>query len=205
MADAFDVSRESLGRLQIYVDLLGKWNASINLVADASPEIVWRRHIADSLQIRRFIPHGISVIDLGSGAGFPGLPLAILFGPNPSQICHLVESNRKKCAFLLNAIRLTDAAAVVHATRIESVATQELNPPPGVITARAVAPLTKLLELSEVFLRKGAIAVFLKGQDVGSELTEAAKSWRIEADIHPSVVDPSGRVVVVHQARFIGQ
>ncbi|WP_137388655.1 16S rRNA (guanine(527)-N(7))-methyltransferase RsmG [Rhodoligotrophos defluvii] len=200
VAEQFGVSRESMARLQRYVDVLIRWNRSINLIGASTAEHIWQRHIADSLQLRRFLDTEQSLVDLGSGAGFPGLALALAFPEGSPAFAHLIESNRKKAAFLANAIRMTDAPAGVIPKRIEEVDVTALVPQPAVAVARALAPLARLLQLAQGFLGAGLGAVFLKGQDVESELTEAAKSWRIDADVYPSLVDASGRILVIRQA-----
>jgi 16S rRNA (guanine527-N7)-methyltransferase len=196
--EAFAVSREAVERLQQYVDLLVRWNRSINLVANADPAHVWHRHIADSLQLTRYIDSGETIIDLGSGGGLPGIPLAITRADKAKV--YLVESNHKKAAFLTQAARITGSPAMVIPKRIEQIDLDALPSPPQVVTARALAPLTLLLEYASPILAQGARAVFLKGQDVESELTEAAKSWRIDAVVQTSLVDDSGSVVIVRKA-----
>jgi len=203
IAETFDVSRESMERLGAYVDLLIRWNRSINLVANAERSHVWHRHIADSLQLTRYIDSSATIIDLGSGGGLPAIPLAIT--RTGGSHVYLVESNRKKAAFLTQAARITGSPATVIPKRIESALSETLSPAPRIVTARALASLSILLEMASPILASGGQAVFLKGQDVESELTEAAKSWRIDAVLHTSLVDDSGRVVVIRQAnRLVG-
>jgi len=152
------VSRETLERLQVYVDLLARWNSRINLVSTASLNDVWRRHILDSGQLIQHIDQGAQVlVDLGSGAGLPGLVLGILGVPN----VHLVEADQRKAAFLREAARLTKTPATIHATRIEAA-----TPVPAhVVTARALAPLSVLLEWSSRFVTEATICLFPKGRD----------------------------------------
>ncbi len=169
--------------------------AKMNLVSKASMADVWKRHIADSLQLLRLMPQAPQVIaDLGSGAGFPGLVLALA---GPHQV-HLYESTGKKAQFLREAIRVTNAKAEVHQTRIEDV-----KEPPKVdfVTARALAPLDRLLELALPFLSRGATGLFMKGQDVDEELTTATKSWRIKFAKHPSLTDSRSVILAVTEAR----
>lgn len=178
----FHVSRETLDRLILFVDLLTKWREHINLVGRASLADVWRRHVLDSAQLIRHAPaQAQSWIDIGSGAGFPGLIVAILGARN----VHLVESDRRKCAFLREAARITAAAVTVHACRVDAMTSCHHD----VISARALAPLPKLLDLTLPFVGPGSIALFPKGQDVASELTEAAKYWRMNAETSPSLSD----------------
>jgi len=192
---AFDVSRESEQKLRIFVDLLHEWQAKMNLVSKASMAEVWPRHVADSLQLLQLMPQSPQVIaDLGSGAGFPGLIVA-LAGPHE---VHLYESIGKKAGFLRAAISATGARAQVHQMRIEDVAR-----PPKVdfVTARALAPLDRLLELALPFLNEGATGLFMKGQDVDEELTKATKSWRITYQKHPSLADSRSVILAVTEAR----
>ena len=133
-------------------------------------------------------------MDLGSGGGFPGMVIACALTP-PAMV-HLVESNLKKAAFLREAARVTGAPAIIHAERIENFL-QHFQSVPDVVTARALAPLRKLLEYVAPFVEKGAKALLLKGQDVADELTEASKYWRIDAELVPSETDARGRIVVI--------
>jgi len=190
-AAATDVSRETLARLEAYAVLLTQWQAAINLVGGDTLTDPWRRHMLDSAQLVPFLPAGAGAItDLGSGAGFPGLVVAIMTG----RPVHLVESTGKKAAFLREAIRLTGAPATVHRGRIE-----HQDPwPGGVVTARALAPLTVLLDYAAPFLEaagNGAVCLFLKGARAGEELTEASKSWRMTAERFQSATDPTGVIL----------
>jgi len=182
------VSRETLARLEDYADLLVTWNARVNLIGRGTVEDLWRRHMLDSAQLHPLLPaDAATLVDLGSGAGFPGLVLAILGGPH----VHLVESDQRKCVFLREAIRVTKAPATVHATRIETA-------PPlvaDVVTARALAPLDTLLDLAAPFLRPHALALFLKGRGAEGELTLARRAWNMSADLLPSRSDPTGTIL----------
>ena len=181
------VSRETVERLQVYADLLIKWQARINLVGPATIPDLWRRHMLDSAQLAPLLPGG-PVLDLGSGAGFPGLVLAIMTG----LPVHLAESDGRKCAFLREAIRLTGASASVHNRRIEALA--PLVPAPLVVTARALAPLDRLLEMAAPFLGEGTECLFLKGRGGEEELTQAAKGWTMTVERRASQADPSGLI-----------
>jgi 16S rRNA (guanine527-N7)-methyltransferase len=198
IVERFAVSRESLEKLKVYAALLASWQARMNLIGKSTVEDIWTRHIADALQLIRFMPETISrIADLGSGAGIPGLILAIA---RPLE-AHLFESNLKKAAFLREAQRITNIRAIVHAERIEE------TDPAGLrieaITARALAPLTKLLDLAAPLLEQGATGYFHKGQDVDAELTEATKSWNIVYERHPSMTDSRGTILVVKEARRV--
>ncbi|MFL5260773.1 MAG: 16S rRNA (guanine(527)-N(7))-methyltransferase RsmG [Hyphomicrobiales bacterium] len=197
IAERFDVSRESLDRLQVYVDLLAAWNKTINLIGRSTEPEIWNRHVADCLQLLPLMPPGTRAIaDLGSGAGLPGLVLAIA---RPIK-AHLFEANLKKAAFLREAARRMGADAEVHAVRIEEAGAVAVD----AVTARALAPLSELLHLAEPFFKKGAIGLFHKGQDVEAELTEATKSWRIALRAHPSSTDSRGCILEIREARRAG-
>jgi 16S rRNA (guanine527-N7)-methyltransferase len=207
-ARRFDVSRESRARLEAFVELLLKWQKRINLIGPATVDDVWQRHIADAAQLTALIrPHVQKAVDLGSGGGIPGLVIAILLMEHRSNhrpaTVHLVESTGKKAAFLRQAVQLTGAPALVHDCRIESLAQAGRLENVDLVTARALAPLPKLIELAAPWLQSGAYGLFHKGQDVDSELTESAKSWRITYTKHPSVVDPSGCILEVKEIEHL--
>lgn len=190
------VSRETEELFERYVALLQRWQAIKNLVGPSTLPDVWTRHIADSAQLADLLPDAVRWVDLGSGAGFPGLVTAILIRDRPGAEVVLIESNGRKCAFLREVIRELALPARVVGRRIEDV----IDPLAGetqVVTARALAPLADLLGLSRKLLTSGAVGLFPKGQDVGDELTEASKSWRIEASTVVSKTDPKGRILVV--------
>ncbi len=187
---ATNVSRETLARLEAYGALLRKWNPRINLVSRRSLDDLWRRHMLDSIQLLRHIdPNSVKGpwLDLGSGAGFPGLVLAIAGVGD----MHLVESDGRKCAFLSEAARIMATEVTVHNDRIESL------PPFGaaVITARAFAPLAKLLSWAHPHLVSSGQILLLKGQDVDVELTEARKYWMMAHRLIPSVTDETGSIL----------
>ncbi len=190
------VSHETVVALDAFVELLLKWQKAVQLIAPSSIPNIWTRHIADSLQLLDHLPKETKTIaDLGSGGGFPGLILAIGLRDQSGATIHLVESDSRKAAFLQEAIRVLKLPAKVHALRIES-ATKQIGAV-DVVTARALAPLPRLLELAEPLLKSGAKAIFLKGQDVDRELTEAAKSWNIRAKSVTSKTDPQGKILLV--------
>ena len=183
-----DVSRETLDRLAKYVELLASWNRRINLVGRDTIGDVWRRHILDSAQLLTLIPREARrLVDLGSGAGLPGLVLAIMGVPE----VHLIESDGRKAAFLREAVRVTAAPATIHARRLDRVQPFIAD----IVTARALAPLAELLEISERFHGKRTICLFPKGRMVEEELTEAAKAWHMRIDRQPSLTDPSGCIL----------
>ena len=193
------VSRETAARLDRFVELLGQWQSRINLVAPSTLSALWTRHVADSLQLIPLAPDARVWIDLGAGGGFPGMVLAVALADTSGAEVHLVESNAKKAAFLREATRITGAPAQIHASRIEDFV-QKFGAKPDVVTARALAPLETVLELSHLLLKRGALGLFLKGQDVEAELTQAAKSWNMDSALVPSQTHPEGRIVIVRRA-----
>jgi 16S rRNA (guanine527-N7)-methyltransferase len=201
--DAFlslGVSRESMARLEILVDVLKAWQARINLIAPSTVDDVWMRHIVDSAQLLPMIHKNISAIaDLGSGAGFPALVLAAI---QPATV-HMYESNAKKVAFLHEALRQMKVEAVVHRDRLEPRQAPKPFPKVQLVTARAFAPLNLLLGYAEPFFESGATALFHKGQDVDAELNEAAKAWTITAQKHSSLTDAHSVILEVKELRHV--
>jgi 16S rRNA (guanine527-N7)-methyltransferase len=191
-----NVSRETFSRLRSYVDLLLTWNKRINLVSKSTEPDIWRRHILDSAQLYPLIPRDCSSLtDLGSGAGFPGLVLAIM----GVKGVRLVESDARKCAFLREVARITQTEAQVHNQRIERLAPG----PVDIVTARALAPLTDLLNLARPLIGPKTLCFFLKGQHIEAELTQAHKIWRMQVDCRPSRSDPTGSVVRVQEVSHV--
>jgi 16S rRNA (guanine527-N7)-methyltransferase len=197
---ATGVSRETLARLKLYAGLLEDWNARMNLVSQGSIKDLWKRHFLDSAQLFPLIPHDAeSLVDLGSGAGFPGLVLAVMLAETRAIRVVLYESTAKKCAFLREAANRLGVSVEVRNTRIE-----QANPEPfAVVTARACAPLTQLLAYVRPFQDKGTLCLFLKGQNVGAELAEAHKDWKMVVKRHQSLSDPSGVVLEVRELRAV--
>lgn len=185
------VSRETRDRLALLVAELERWQRVHNLVAPSTIADAWRRHIADSLQLLPLASPWSHWVDLGSGAGFPGLVVAIACAPH--QRVTLVESDGRKCAFLREAIRLTQARAEVEQSRIEQVLPR--LPRPDLVSARALAPLARLLDWTAPVLGNGAKALFPKGREAQSELTEARRRWTFTADLIPSRTDSAARIV----------
>jgi 16S rRNA (guanine527-N7)-methyltransferase len=206
-----DVSRETLERLDRFVELLLAWQSRMNLISRSTIPSLWTRHVADSLQLLELVEPAAACahpragegrtggvwLDLGSGAGFPGIVIACALAQVPGARVHLVESTLKKVSFLRDVVRETKVPAIVHAARIETMASA-LAGRVDYVTARALAPLPELFEMIAPFLKKGAKAVLPKGQDVGRELTEATKSWNIEANSVPSKTSTAGRILIVH-------
>jgi 16S rRNA (guanine527-N7)-methyltransferase len=179
------VSRETEARLDRYVELLREWQTKTNLVAPSTLPHLWTRHIADSLQLVALAPTARRWADLGSGGGFPGVVLACVMAEVPGGVVHLVERNAKKAAFLREAIRVTASPGIVHLAEIGDNV-DRITGPVDCVTARALAPLHQLMGFAEPLVRHGAKALFLKGQDVEAELTEAAKYWNIQPRLHQS-------------------
>jgi 16S rRNA (guanine527-N7)-methyltransferase len=190
------VSRETAERLDRFVAMLLQWQQRLNLIARSTEATVWTRHVADSLQLLALAPAARTWVDLGSGAGFPGLVIACALAETPGAQAHLIESTQKKANFLREAARATGAPALVHAMRVADFIKEA--PPIDVVTARAFAPLDKLLAEAYPLLKRGAKGLFPKGQDVGAELTEAAKCWNIQSTLMPSRTDPNAGIIVVH-------
>jgi len=249
-AAAFNVSRETLGRLAIYEASLRQWQKAVNLVAPSTLDAMWHRHFADSAQLLSLAPPSLQTwVDLGSGAGFPGLVIAILLADNPSLHASsqlgqgrqqqprqaatpspfpqgggessergegtraapgtpritLIESNTRKCAFLREVVRQTGIsvppqpgiAVDILSTRIETAATQVSLRGPDVVSARALAPLDKLIGLAAPLFTPSTVGLFLKGRDAAAELEVAKKAWNFNVDLVPSRTERDGRIIVV--------
>lgn len=195
------VSRETEARLDRFVDLLLTWQAKTNLVAPSTLPQLWTRHVADSLQLLPLAPPDVKVwVDFGSGGGFPAIPIACVLAERPGSQVHLVESNNKKAAFLREAVRALDLPAKIHAQRIEDFG-DSFGDSADVVSARALAPLKTVCDQAVPLIARGAVGLFLKGQDVDAELTEAAKYWSIEAEKVPSKTSPDGCIVVVRSLK----
>ena len=192
-----NVSRETLSRLIVFAELLSRWNGRINLVSPRDLAQMWTRHVADSLQLLGELPYGVPFVDLGSGGGFPGLVLAIA---NDSPVT-LIEADQRKASFLREAARATETTAIVTATRIE----QTELPPTRYLTARALAPLPRLLDWSARFLAADGICLFLKGRGAEDELTAAAAEWHMAVSRRQSRTDPDGVILRLSEIRRVRQ
>jgi len=187
------VSRETLSRLKAYANVLADWNARHNLVSKTSLTDLWKRHFWDSAQLAPLVPaEAQTLADLGSGAGFPGLLLAAML---PNVAVTLFEATAKKCAFLQAAAERMGLTVTIENARMEDLPPRAFD----VVTARACAPLPKLLEYAHSFMGPNSVCLFLKGQNVGSELTEAHKCWNMKLSQVPSQTDPSGAIVTVRE------
>ncbi|MEM7462317.1 MAG: 16S rRNA (guanine(527)-N(7))-methyltransferase RsmG [Pseudomonadota bacterium] len=187
----YPVSRETFERFDDFRGLLESWQKKTNLVAPETLPQFWSRHVCDSLQCLSFFPDAECWVDLGSGAGFPGLIIAAANRDHKNRQHHLVESNNKKCAFLRAAARALGANAKIHGNRIESVTEQLVsdNERVDVVTARALAPLRKLLDLSSGLLMQGAVGLFHKGRDFQREIEDCHGFWRFDLVIHNSCIE----------------
>jgi 16S rRNA (guanine527-N7)-methyltransferase len=192
------VSRETIEKLDLFAELFLRWQKAVHLVAPSTLTTLWTRHIADSLQLVDLAPNAKTWADLGTGGGFPGLIVAIALRPRNDAMVHLIESDQRKAAFLREAVRVTKARAMIHTIRIESVAKQLEGL--DIVTARALAPMPHLLTLAYPLLNRGAKGLFLKGQHVDKELTEATKSWNIQYRVLPSRTNVDGKIVLVDSA-----
>jgi 16S rRNA (guanine527-N7)-methyltransferase len=188
----FDVSRETLERLDVLVAELERWQGIKNLVGPSTLSQAWIRHIADSLQLLEHAAPGARWLDLGSGAGFPGLVVA-LAGVERGLSVALVESNDRKCAFLRHVARLAGVAVTIHADRLEKIVPTYVGRA-DVVSARALAPLADLLSWTEPLLKTGTVGLFPKGKEAAAELTEAEKLWRFNTEILASRTDSDARI-----------
>lgn len=194
-AARFDVSRETIRKLVRYESLLRRWQARVNLVAPSTLDAVWHRHFADSAQLLALAPDAGTWLDLGAGAGFPGIVIAIMLPPDRQGRVQVVESNARKCAFMAEVVRETGCPVDIHQARIESLAAAGALAAPGVVTARALAPLDRLLDLATPFFGPETRGLFPKGAEAETELTRARTAWDFEARLHPSLTYGAGRIV----------
>lgn len=194
LAPGVPVSRDAAAKLALYAARLREWQRAKNLVSPATLDTLWTRHMADSAQLLALAPHARRWLDLGSGAGFPGLVLAVLLAGLEDAQIHLVESNGRKCAFLRAVARETGAPAVIHDQRIESLPFDTIGPV-DIVTARACAALPVLLRWAKPWLEAGARGLFPKGRGAAQELTGIAHSTRIAT--HPSRTDPDSVILEI--------
>lgn len=200
-AATFNVSRETLDKLLAYVALLEQWQPRINLVAGATLPDVWHRHLADSAQLLALAPKSGKWLDIGSGAGFPGLVIAIMAHGSAGPRVTLIESDRRKCAFLAEVARHTGISVEIHTARIEQIATQRMLGAVDVVSARALAPLVRLIPLSLPFFGDATLGLFPKGRDAESEVTQARAAWDFDVEMTPSLTDAAARIVAIRRPR----
>lgn len=192
-----NVSRETMARFLAFEALLRKWQAKINLVGPATLDAFWGRHVADSLQLAELAPHEAKTwLDLGSGAGFPGLVIA--FSDQFDGTVYLVESDKRKASFLQAALREVPARVVILNQRIEDVDADEIGPI-DVVSARALAPMPKLLDLASGFFHGQTVGLFPKGQNWESELAQASQKWILSHEIHASLTNSDARIIKLTQ------
>jgi 16S rRNA (guanine527-N7)-methyltransferase len=184
--------------LNAFREALADWNTRMNLVGPSALPEFWRRHAYDSAQLLVLEPEALRWADLGAGAGFPGLVLAILLKGKAGAMVHLVESMAKRCRFLETVVETLALPATVHHARAE-----DLDISVDVVAARACAPLTKLFGYAQPYLRRGATGLFMKGQDVVAELESATKSWRFEAELIDSRSHTDGRIVRMRKLKHV--
>jgi 16S rRNA (guanine527-N7)-methyltransferase len=193
-----NLPEETLRRLEIYAKLLEKWQRVVSLVGTSSLDDLWVRHFADSLQVSQAVPEARRWLDLGSGAGFPGLVTAIKYAGEPGALVHLVEADRRKCAFLHNVVRATSAPAIVHCGRLEKIL-PGLDEKIDSVSARALAPLDALLGYAEKFIDQGAVGVFSKGKLFEAELTDSLTAGKYLITTIASQTCSAARLVLVRR------
>jgi 16S rRNA (guanine527-N7)-methyltransferase len=198
-AEAFKVPRETTHRLVTYAELLIVWQARHNLVSAGTLAHVWDRHFADSAQVLRLAPRARVWLDLGAGAGFPGLVIAILQANHANFRMHLVESTRKKCAFLAEVVRATSAPVEIHGMRIEELSKSATSLKPEIVTARAVAPLPRLLDLAAPWFAPGVRGLFLKGRDAAKEVEAASRDFTFSFRLHQSLTAADSSIVEISE------
>ncbi|MCE2737286.1 MAG: 16S rRNA (guanine(527)-N(7))-methyltransferase RsmG [Rhodobacter sp.] len=188
-------------RLRIFVALLTKWNAAINLVSATSLSDVWVRHVADSAQLLALVPPGRKRwVDMGAGAGFPGAVVALITADTPDAVeMVLIESDQRKAVFLSNVSRETGVPMVIHAERIEQVPPQQAD----IVSARALAPLRKLCDFADRHLATGGAALFPKGGQYDAEVVQARQAWAFDLEPHISTTDPTGTVLKLKDLRRV--
>lgn len=203
-ARAFGVSHEIIERLEIYADLLHRWQKSVNLVAPSTLDQIWLRHFADSAQLIAVAPDAKIWADLGTGAGFPGLVIAILMANHNDRIVRLLESNGRKCAFLQEVARRTRAPVEILEGRIEDLTSSGRAGTVDVVTSRALAPLERLLGLARPLFGPHTRGLFLKGREARNEIAGASERWRFEWRLAPSQTDEEGQIVEVGKPDLAG-
>lgn len=201
-ARQFSVSRETISRLKTYERLLKQWQKTINLVGAGTLEQTWSRHFADSAQLLDLAPLSANRwVDLGSGAGFPGLVLAILLAEREGAHVALVESDTRKAAFLGEVARQTGVPVDIYPERIEKAATQYMVGQVDAITARGLAPMPRLLQLVAPYFSGSTVGLFLKGREAKAELDAANQEWELLTEQRPSRTDKEGQIILVRALR----
>lgn len=191
-ADRVEATPERLADAEVFRRTLVETNATMNLVGDSTLPAFWLRHFVDSAQLLWLEPEARTWADLGAGAGLPGIVLAILLKGRDGAHVHLVESMTKRCTFLGRVVDALSLPATVHNARAENLRLKV-----EIVTARACAPLDRLLDFAEPYLARGARGLFLKGESVETEIDPARASWRFAAESRPSLSNPRGRVLAI--------
>lgn len=201
--EAFNVSRETCLKLQTYEALLLKWQKTINLIGPSTVNNFWRRHVADSAQLLSLAPKDLQKwVDIGSGGGFPGLVIAILLSePSPKLIMpvvHLIESDQRKCTFMRTVVRETQVSAQVHEGRIEDIVLEKEGffSDIDIISARALAPLPKLLDLAAPYFENHTKGLFLKGKNWKEELKMMRRDWKVNVEVVESITNKDARILI---------
>jgi 16S rRNA (guanine527-N7)-methyltransferase len=192
-------SDQQMADLDAYLEQLSDWNQRMNLVGPSALTEFWGRHAFDSAQLLASAPDARVWADIGAGAGFPGLVLAILLKGQPGATIHLIESMAKRCLFLRAVSTDLNLPTQVHNARAENV---HLSPV-EVVTARACAPLPRLLQYAQPILRGKTVALFLKGREVEAEISEARKSWAFDAELIPSESASDGQILKLQRLRRV--
>lgn len=191
------VSRETADRFDIFVDRLNHWNIKKNLISEATSGNVWIRHIADSAQILLFHPRAIRWLDIGSGAGFPGMVLAMQLADVSGAVVHCVESDQRKCSFLREVARATRAPAIVHPARVEFLNPSTSGTIVDGITARALAPMSATLDMAKAWLLAGAIGIFPRGRSIRKQFDAFPCPMRFEFKTMLSLVETTVSIIRV--------
>ncbi len=196
---ATNVSRETLDRLQLYAALLVKWQKSINLVGNSTLDDLWRRHFLDSAQLASIISGNAGehplCVDMGAGGGFPGLVLAAMGVGNWT----LIESDTRKCVFLNEVVRQCEISATIRHQRVEGIEDLQAD----IVTARAFAPLDRLLAYSEPIMKEGGTAIFPKGQRHQTEILAAKAEWSFDLTEYDSATDEDGKILIIQKVKRV--
>lgn len=204
-SDAFDVSRETISRLERYEALLKQWQKAVNLVAPDTLDDVWERHFADSAQLVLAAETAEKWLDLGTGGGFPGMVVAILLANRSDSSVHLIDSNARKCAFLSEVARETGTKVTIQQARIEDVSPDTLDMRPDIVTARALTALDNLLGLALPFFGDDTRGLFLKGRTASHEVDDARKRYSFDARMIPSYTSKEGCIVEISNLQHTGK
>lgn len=194
-----NVSRETYEKLELFAEEIKKWNNHINLISKKNIDEIWHRHIIDSVQLINYVKQeDKTLIDFGSGGGLPAIIMAII---NKFHKVHMVESDKRKCAFLNEFSTKIDANIEVHNNRIEEIDIIKSD----IITARALAPLEKLFQLLEPFIFESNKVLFLKGELINQEIKQAQKNWQFEYNLHDSITNSNAKIIEITKINAINK